>query len=419
MGVRFGRHLRDQRIARGLTQAQLGAGAYATAYISLVESGRREPSPELVREMAARLTPTPPEPQATARHETAYLLHALTARQAWDLREYQKGVEEAAAAADAATDAGSPTGWWEMTHLQAECLLSLRQLPDCVRTAEELLAHPITRETDELAARAHQMLAAAHHGLGRMDAATAHAHNADRLAAGLPEGSETRIRAVRSLVVALADSGQLERAWEACRRLSDLTEPGTADDLAGEAEWAIGCVAFLRGNHHTGAEHHERAGRLLSPANDLRLWARFNKDSAAARLRGGIVDPQTLETINRAELAYSIIGPSPSEKLELELIRAGWLHAAGDTEAALPLLREAVSGRHLIGHRLAAQATRLLGQALLEAGRPDEAAAALSEAHHEFSLAGMPDDAEEAARRLAALNASTALDPTRRERANR
>lgn len=87
MGARFGGHLREQRIARGLTQGQLGAGTRSAAHISLVESGQREPGPELVRELVAALMSVHRELGASASVETAYLLRTLTARQAWDLRE--------------------------------------------------------------------------------------------------------------------------------------------------------------------------------------------------------------------------------------------------------------------------------------------------------------------------------------------
>ena len=51
----------------------------------------------------------------------------------------------------------------------------------------------------------------------------------------------------------------------------------------------IGNVAFMRADYEEGVKRHERAAKLLSPANDIELWARFNKASAAVRLSGGIV----------------------------------------------------------------------------------------------------------------------------------
>lgn len=378
MGVRFGEHLRTQRLARGLTQAELGAGTYSTSYISLIETGRREPGPEVVRDLAQRLQLSPLELEAWGQpagpDDTAYLASALAARQAWDLREYAEASSQAAAAAEAALAVGNAGIWWDMECLQAECLMKLKQFERSAALVKTLLAHPIA-EAEALASRAHQMLSAAHTGLGRMAAALEHAREALRLAAGLPKGSGARLGAERRLVRALGDSGRLEEAWEHCRVLSELAEADPAAVGRGKAEWAIGNVAFMRGDHQEGAERHRRAARLLSPANDLELWARFNKESAAARLTGGNLDPETLDTIRRAEIAYTVIGATAADQLELTLLRARWLLATGSPDESVPLLRAVSAGRDLIGAHLTAEAELLLTQALAACGLPDKPSA--------------------------------------------
>ncbi|MFP3481333.1 hypothetical protein SB780_41470, partial [Burkholderia sp. SIMBA_057] len=78
--------------------------------------------------------------------------------------------------------------------------------------------------------------------------------------------------------------------------------------------------------------------QLLSPANDIELWARFNKASAAVRLSSGIVEPETLSAIERAELALSIVGGNKTDQLEVAFIRARWLYLNGDIPAAVEKL---------------------------------------------------------------------------------
>lgn len=57
----FPRRLRAMRIARGITQRDLAGSELSVSYVSLLESGRRNPTPEVVRTLAARLACTPEE----------------------------------------------------------------------------------------------------------------------------------------------------------------------------------------------------------------------------------------------------------------------------------------------------------------------------------------------------------------------
>ncbi|MFY1694269.1 MULTISPECIES: helix-turn-helix domain-containing protein [unclassified Solwaraspora] len=51
----FPRRLRALRTARNMTQRELARGSLSVSYISLLESGRRSPKPEVLRELAATL----------------------------------------------------------------------------------------------------------------------------------------------------------------------------------------------------------------------------------------------------------------------------------------------------------------------------------------------------------------------------
>src|SRR5690348_13618322 len=63
----LGRHLRNARVAAGLTQSALAAGEVTAAYISRLEDGQRRPDFELLKRLAKRagvsmdylLTPEP------------------------------------------------------------------------------------------------------------------------------------------------------------------------------------------------------------------------------------------------------------------------------------------------------------------------------------------------------------------------
>ena len=174
-----------------------------------------------------------------------------------------------------------------------------------------------------------------------------------RLCAELPKGSTLIIGALRALIGALAESGRLDEAWEYCQAMNEQMDDHSMSQLAGEVAWVIGNVAFMRHDYPEGIKYHERAAQLLSPANDIDLWARFNKASAAVRLSSGIVEPETLTSIERAELALSIVGGNKTDQLEVAFIRARWLYLTGDIVAAVQKLREihAEQGRTRQAHR--------------------------------------------------------------------
>lgn len=54
----LGERIRNARVAKGLTQEQVGAGLASTAYISRIESGQRRPDGRLLARIAERLDTT-------------------------------------------------------------------------------------------------------------------------------------------------------------------------------------------------------------------------------------------------------------------------------------------------------------------------------------------------------------------------
>jgi transcriptional regulator with XRE-family HTH domain len=55
----FGSRLRQERLRAGLSQSDLASGIMSPSHISLLESGQRSPSPELLEQLAERLGVTP------------------------------------------------------------------------------------------------------------------------------------------------------------------------------------------------------------------------------------------------------------------------------------------------------------------------------------------------------------------------
>lgn len=400
MGNGFGDKLRAERLDRGLTQAELGKDLYSPSYISLLETGRREPTADIIAELARRLELAPNALEAWSQRisvsDAEYVLAGLYARQAWDLRDYPLAASHAAAAAQIALEGKNTSAWWNMSYMQAECLLKQGKWQDCRETIQHLLEHPLASESAGLGVRAQQMLAAACQGQGQLNAAVDHAQEAINLCAQMPKGSTLMTGALRSVIGALAESGRLDEAWTYCQALDEQSNEQHISQLAGEVAWVIGNVAFMRHDYAEGTRHHERAAQLLSPANDLELWARYNKASAAVRLSSGIVEPETLACIERAELALSIVGGNKSDQLEVAFIRARWLYLTGDIVAAVLNLREVHAERDALAKHTAGEVSLLLGKSLKAAGESEEALVYLEEAQRDFSTAGASDGVQQA-----------------------
>ncbi|MET4592109.1 helix-turn-helix transcriptional regulator [Arthrobacter sp. 754] len=400
MGNGFGEKLRAERLERGLTQAELGKDLYSPSYISLLETGRREPTAEVIEELARRLELAPKALEAWSQpisvSDAEYVLAGLYARQAWDLRDYPLAASHAATAARIALEGKNTSAWWNMTYMQAECLMKHGDLQDCQQITERLLEHPMARESVGLGVRARQMLAAVFHRQGQLSLAVDRALEAVKLSEKLPKNSIIIIGAHRALIAALAESGRLDEAWRYCQAMNAQVDETSMAQLAGEVAWVIGNVAFMRHDYTEGVKEHERAAKLLSPANDIELWARFNKASAAVRLQSGIVEPETLASIERAELAFSIVHGMKSDQLEVAFIRARWLYLTGDIVAAIQKLREIHAESDALAKHTAGEVALLLGKSLKAAGESDEALVYLHEAQKDFSSAGAQDRVQQA-----------------------
>jgi len=408
VGNGFGEKLRAERLERGMTQAELGKDLYSPSYISLLETGRREPTAEVIEELARRLELAPKALEAWSQpisvSDAEYVLAGLYARQAWDLRDYPLAASHAASAAQIALEGRNTSAWWNMSYMQAECLLKHGDLLECRQLTERLLEHPMARESAGLGARARQMLAVVYQRQGQLTTAVDLAADAVAVAQQLPKSSIITVGAYRALIGALAESGRLDDAWKYCQDLLGQVDEGAMTQLAGEVAWVVGNVAFMRHDYTEGVKHHERAARLLSPANDIELWARFNKASAAVRLSSGIVEPETLAAIERAELAFSIVSGTKSDELEVAFIRARWLYLTGDIVAAVEKLRAIHAERAELAKHTAGEVSLLLGKSLKAAGDMEEALVHLEEAQKAFIAAGAQDRVQQALDAILEIN---------------
>lgn len=333
------------------------------------------------------------------------VMHELRAREAWSQRDYPAARTIAATAVRLAIEADDHHAWWNMTFLQAESFREEGLLGEALESARSLSNTALTQESEALMARIHTLIAICLQGLGHLEEAVEEAQVAVENSSKVERAPELEIDAHRALIAALAESDRLDDAWTTCLSLSTLITPAIHTQTAGKTYWVIGNVAFMRHQVDDGTRFHRMAAEQLSPNNDLELWAHFNRASAALRLTAGVVDAETLECIERAEIASSIVGGTERDQLQLSLTRAHWLFLTGQLNAAVERLRHICAEGSTLSKQTEGEANLLLGQSLSARGEELEALAHFETSEQCFEHAGAHDRAAHVRQIVATIRA--------------
>jgi tetratricopeptide (TPR) repeat protein len=379
----FAARLLRLRVAAGLTQRQLAGEALHPSYVSLLESGRRVPTPAAVDALAARLGVTSGELSG----------------------EVASGLEAPLALAEAALGLGRA----------AEAVGLLDPWASAWAVVEAT--------TDPLALRAAAMHATALERVGRTDDAVA---VLERLRM-LDERAPGRIAAVAvavSLVRIYRDAGDLDRAIDLGERtVARLGDSASADVLAhaelvstlsgaysergdllrassmlseligrtaGNREaraklvWNAAITATERGRSADGLQLAEQASLLLSSAPDVRGRARLQVSLAWVLLAQREPDAEQARTLLREALpllrqhdsSLSVAG-AESELARCELVLGRPDVAARHAQSAL---RRLTAGQGIER----ARALAAFGSALLQQGDVEAGALALDESAREL-----------------------------------
>ena len=316
------------------------------------------------------------------------MLNEYHALQLWERREYREAIAEAAEAATKARGEGDKQGFWRMSLLKAECQVELGLMAEFAEGARLLADDPEIVADPTLRVRATTLYSRALQCQGQVGEALAMAKEAAAIELSGSVDSVNYFETHHALIASLAESGKLPEAWDVAQSLLKLIGPETPQQTAGLAYWAVGNVAFLTDRNAEGAKWHDQAALSLSPSNDVNLWAQFNKASAHVRIQSGLLEPATLECIERAELAFSVSGGSPTDELETELVRSNWLLLTGEPEESTRRLEALLAGPVLLPDSIIAQCEQLMALALYELGRKGEALAAAQRSEKIFVALG-------------------------------
>ncbi|MGJ9402136.1 hypothetical protein [Arthrobacter sp. KK5.5] len=316
-----------------------------------------------------------------------------------DLHGYESAVRRAKAAGNrsvtlqfarggvaAARKADNERALWQFTFEVADAHLAMDAYAELREVADGMLSLPAARQDAVLQVRSLILRSIAERCLGQESAAIATADEALALTGALPGHDALRAEVLQTLIAGLVEADRAHEAWRHHMDLACLLE-SMDNQSAGKGFWTLGNVAFMVGSVQDGLSYHAQAAELLSPANDIPLWARFNKASADLQLRAGIAIEQTRDCIERASLAHEVMDATEVDRVGLAVTNARWNVARERPEEADRILADALSGladpnaAHLVpAYHLWAE--------VLDTVRPDDAPAKRATANRIQRLTG-------------------------------
>jgi tetratricopeptide (TPR) repeat protein len=345
----LGRRVLDLRRRKGMSQAELATAAHISpAYLSLVEQGKRRPSPAVIRGVAETLGTTA-EYLATGRAGEPRTLEV-------DLRfgELALASGDAATARDRfavalaeARRLGAPYDpeRYEASYGLARALMGLGDLPAAIRGLEDLLAVPelpstVNRTSVKVSlCRAYMQSGDLGRAIDLGEAALTEE------GAGYGQFvSEEHTELTSTLVLAYRERGDLTRATMLIDSAVVAADASGSLRARGAAYWNAAAIADERGDARAAVRYAERA---------LAMYGELGNAPAAACLRGNaagyaILLPDADFVAAEARLRQAIaemrevaVGPADLAGMQRELARC--LLLAGHVEDAVEQAREALA----------------------------------------------------------------------------
>ncbi|HJQ06510.1 MAG TPA: helix-turn-helix domain-containing protein [Nocardioides sp.] len=405
----LGGRVRAARVARGLTQTQLGGDGVSTGYVSRIESGERRPTLAVLTTLASRLDTT-----------VDHLLRGISGSAYDELRlalDYAELALENGEAVDAESQARSAlerarAAGQDALVLRAESLVA-RGLENQGRLNEaiEIWEHAIERATGPDLIAAGIALSRCYRESGDLALAieVGERIEATITASGL-DGTDDAVRLAMTIAAALYERGDLNQAARRCNRAIETAERLDSPAARSAAYWEASIVQARRGDVAAASQLAGRALALLAEGNDRRNLARLRIQVTRLMLRTDEPDPNLIlrqaETA-RAELTTTSASAADVTMNDLTLAQAHL--QAGDAGLAAEIAERAlatcppdailaqVEGWVTLGRAHSAQGdtdTALLsyhrGVEVLEAIGASRAAAQLW-----FDLAGLLEDADD------------------------
>jgi transcriptional regulator with XRE-family HTH domain len=384
----FGQRLRRLRTERGLSQRDLAVDAVNPSYISLLESGARVPTLDVVvhlaRVLGVELTELARDLSLAAgdgadRDRGAHLVHTLLTGAAiddGDLAGAERRLTESYRAALASGDAARVL----TEGLALERVLARRaDLPGRYRLLCDLIGVAVPAGIPEALVRVRVDLASAARDVGRLEEAITHAERAMREIEGTGfwhSGEHVRLLAVH--VSVLSDAGGGSEVGRAVDQMLDLAERIGAPATTGRAHWAASVALARQADVERSLLHLRKAGEMLAdPGTSLRDWAQFSRAAASALMDAGADLAEVTRHMLAARAASAALG-NPADATLMASLEVRFALVSGEPGRAVELAGQVddapLSAMERVRFLLA------VGRALRRLGRADEAATTLRRA---------------------------------------
>ena len=383
----FGQRLRRLREERGLSQRDVAGDVVNPSYISLLESGSRVPTLEVVVRLAQVLgvsiedlagSVVLPGGDGVDTDRDGRLVLDILARSALDFGDLPDAQQRFQAAYTSARDDGQTVAALEYG-LALQEILALR--------ADRQARHDHLAELAELADRLGVPevrlkieidRAAAMRDIGEPRKALALAeHAAQHIGGSELACTSEHVRVLGVLISIRSETGDIAGLDALVDQMFDVATKIDSRPVLGRAHWAAS-VAFARSGDTASAERHVRYAKemLATPATPLWEWARFSRAAASALLDADVELTEVEQFLRAARATLSMVDV-PGESAQLRVVEARFALASGDAAHALDLARREpgeLPDTELLRLRMTE------GGALRELGRLDEAVVALRSA---------------------------------------
>ncbi|MGI5951493.1 MAG: helix-turn-helix domain-containing protein [Brooklawnia sp.] len=387
-----GFRIRQLRRLRGLSQVELGGERYSGSYISHIESGRRQPTGELLSYLAERLGLPPTELSADQSDSGDAELAALlsSARRLHSVHDWDAAVRVARQAVQHALHHARELRRWEAEFLLAEMLRGSDRYLEAAELAEKLAGESVVADTPTLRVDAHTLACRAYRAAGRLPDAIEQGHKAIGL--GGQVSAALLAAALVGLLSALLVSGRLGEAHDHEEQLGALVDQLSPAEGA-NACWVLGNACFLRNEVDQGLAWHTRANQLSDPQVDPHAWARLRQASAYFMVTQGTDLAAAQRWYDESAPLIGFMGTS-GDMADMRLLQGHLLLRSGEPGRAvelLELLSEDAAAMDDV--RLLAEVHEALGQAWETQAEMVAARAAYRKAAESFEAAGAPDRA--------------------------
>ncbi|MEV0615830.1 helix-turn-helix transcriptional regulator [Nonomuraea sp. NPDC050404] len=401
-----GLRIKTVRRQRGLSQAQLAHPELSDSYVSLIESGKRTPTPAVLELLAQKLDCS-----------LSYLINGVTAEQMEDIElalgyarlALENGeVQEARTRFAELLANNNLTG---LTTLRQDTEFGLALATEACGDLDEAISILLgLREEDlptERRIEVMMVLCRAHRDSERLTEAVEVGEQMLAGSARLP-WSDSLVELAATLLSAYMWRGDLLRARQFAAELLNAADAlGTPRSIVA-ANWNASLVAQVTGHHEEALSFAERAMAMQAETGQPRGLARMRLSLLRVRLRARPMESEAVRDLLRASVAeFEQTSTSMIDRARVHVELANAEYMSGDFDKAV---EHATIGRSLapeFKHVLGAEAGLLLSRVYNAVGRHEEAAEHATSVHD--WLTPLPDSRRSASTWFATAETIEAL----------